>query len=67
MTPFGPYPSASARHAAIVHHAYRVYVDNLAAHGRVPASLEVILAEARAHSTLSILELLVWKRATLLP
>lgn len=61
------YPTEAQRAAAIFECAYDAYAHALAAHGRVPASREVVLEEARQSPTLSPVAVLYRKRARLEP
>lgn len=51
------YPSEAQRQAAIFEHRYHLYVARLTQLGRVPASRDVILEEAR-RGTLSAIDVL---------
>lgn len=60
------FPSDALRDLALFELAYDDYARSIAAVGRVPASREVILAEARA-SIHPVLTVLARKRARLVP
>jgi hypothetical protein len=60
------FPSDAARQAARFEIAYRHYVETMVAFGRVPASRELVLDEAR-RSSQSVFDLMLRKRSRLTP